>query len=79
MAPGLGFKGGLFGIHTCCIHYRPSYPRAVLRGANGEHHAALCTRLVDDKLCSAACGVTRFGVHWAGDTTNHSSKTVFVR
>ena len=19
-----GFKGGLFGIHTCCIHYRPS-------------------------------------------------------
>ena len=20
----LGFKGGLFGIHTCCIHYRPS-------------------------------------------------------
>ena len=21
---GKGFKGGLFGIHTCCIHYRPS-------------------------------------------------------
>ena len=20
----LGVKGGLFGIHTCCIHYRPS-------------------------------------------------------
>ena len=20
----MGFKGGLFGIHTCCIHYRPS-------------------------------------------------------
>ena len=24
VAQPLGFKGGLFGIHTCCIHYRPS-------------------------------------------------------
>ena len=35
----LGVKGGLFGIHTCCIHYRPSIwmgddisPSARLRG-----------------------------------------------
>ena len=48
---------------TSCVSGAWPDPRAALRGANGEHHAVLCTRRVDDKQCSEACGVTRCGVH----------------
>ena len=52
----LGFKGGLFGIHTCCIHYRPSiWMIQSIMSSRELRSAAVCRPILAENGSGSGC------------------------